>query len=368
MRVGLLIYGSLETLSGGYLYDHRLVERLLRQGDTVEIVSLPWRNYAAHLGDNLSAALQTRLERLNCDLLLQDELNHPSLFLLNQRLRRRPARPPVYAIVHHLRVSEQRPAWHNRLLGLVERRYLQSVDGFIFNSEVTRQSVYMLAPETDHRPYVIARPAGDRFAVYGAPLDVARVRARAVDPGPLRVVFVGNLIARKGLHTLLDALARLPRAAWTLQVVGDPHMDSTYARLVRDQSRQLGLDDHIEWCGRLDQAPLAEILRQAHVLAVPSSYEGFGIVYLEGMSFGLPAIAGTGGGASEIVEHAHNGYLVMPGDACTLAQDLARLAADRDLLAEISQAALETFLSHPTWDDCTGRIRDFLAAQLEGKP
>jgi len=54
MKLGLIIYGSLDTLSGGYLYDRKLVEYLRRCGDTVEVISLPWRNYARHLADNLS--------------------------------------------------------------------------------------------------------------------------------------------------------------------------------------------------------------------------------------------------------------------------------------------------------------------------
>ena len=52
MKIGFVIYGSLNTVSGGYLYDRKLVEYLHAQGDTVEIISLPWRNYGAHLMDN----------------------------------------------------------------------------------------------------------------------------------------------------------------------------------------------------------------------------------------------------------------------------------------------------------------------------
>src|SRR5262245_58363835 len=57
LRIGLVIYGSLETISGGYLYDRKLVEHLQAQGHTVQLVSLPWRNYPRHLGDNLSKSL-----------------------------------------------------------------------------------------------------------------------------------------------------------------------------------------------------------------------------------------------------------------------------------------------------------------------
>ena len=71
MRIGLLIYGSLDTLSGGYLYDRKLVEHLRQAGDAVEIVSLPWRSYPAHLADNLSLRLYRRLRDLPVDILLQ---------------------------------------------------------------------------------------------------------------------------------------------------------------------------------------------------------------------------------------------------------------------------------------------------------
>ncbi|MFL7868236.1 MAG: glycosyltransferase family 1 protein, partial [Anaerolineales bacterium] len=85
MKFGLVIYGSLDTLSGGYLYDRKLVEYLRKQGDSVEIISLPWRNYAAHLTDNFHFRLPPDL-----DLLIQDELNHPSLLSANSRPRSYP--------------------------------------------------------------------------------------------------------------------------------------------------------------------------------------------------------------------------------------------------------------------------------------
>ena len=97
MKIGLVIYGSIDTLSGGYMYDRMLVEHLRAQGDTVEIISLPWRNYAAHLTDNFTFKLPP-----NLDILIQDELNHPSLIGANRE--KHPY--PVISLVHHLRCSE----------------------------------------------------------------------------------------------------------------------------------------------------------------------------------------------------------------------------------------------------------------------
>ena len=112
MRIGLVIYGSLETVSGGYIYDRMLIEHLRHQGDQVEIISLPWRDYGRHLIDNLSWSLYRRLRCASFDVLLQDELNHPSLLGLNHWLRNR-VRYPILAIVHHLRCNEARSAWQN---------------------------------------------------------------------------------------------------------------------------------------------------------------------------------------------------------------------------------------------------------------
>ena len=67
MKIGFIIYGSINTLSGGYMYDRKLVEYLRAQGDTVEIISLPWRNYAAHLADNFSFKLSS-----DFDILIQE--------------------------------------------------------------------------------------------------------------------------------------------------------------------------------------------------------------------------------------------------------------------------------------------------------
>jgi Glycosyl transferase 4-like domain len=153
VRIGLIIYGSLDTLTGGYLYDRMLVEHLRCQGDHVDVISLPWRTYGRHLGDNVSPELYRRLRRTPFDVLLQDELNHPSLFWLNQRLRRY-VRYPIVTIVHLLRCSEPRPAWQNRLYRWVERRYLVGLDGLVFNSRTTQAAVERLVGS--NHPGVVA--------------------------------------------------------------------------------------------------------------------------------------------------------------------------------------------------------------------
>ena len=354
MRIGLVIYGSLDTLSGGYLYDRMLVRHLQANGDQVEVVSLPWRSYLAHIGDNFSTALVQRLRGLQVDALLQDELNHPSLGRIN-RLLKDAAHYPVISIIHHLRCSEARPAWQNRLYARVERQYLTSVDAFIFNSQTTRRSVVELAG--GGKPAVLAYPAGDRLSPM---LSDEEIIARAGEPGPLRIFFLGNLIPRKGLHVLLQALALMPPKTWRLAVAGSQEMDQVYTAAILRQVRSAGLEHQVQFLGPLQEADLVQQFVLNQVMALPSSYEGFGIAYLEGMGFGLPAIASTQGAAQEIITHGENGFLIPPNGSRELARCLLQLIADRSQLAQMSLDARQRFVAHPTWEQTMKRIRDFL--------
>lgn len=356
MRIGLVIYGGLDTLSGGFLYDRVLVDHLRESGDQVEVVSLKWRSYACNLADNWSRRLREQLEGLPLDLMLQDELNHPSLFHLNPKLRRD---YPIVSIVHHLRSSEDRAAWRNRLYRAVEKRYLNSVDGYVFNSHTTRGVVHSLVG--DARPSVVAHPAGDRLS---ADMTLQEIEARAKVSGPLRVLFLGNVISRKQLHLLVDALARIPHDDWFLDVVGGLDVEPAYVQNVCNRIQEADVGDRVSFHGPLLDDDLAQRLRESHLLAVPSSYEGFGIVYLEGMSFGLPAIASTAGAAHEVIGHDRNGFLIAPGDAQALASHIAELAHDRSRLAKMGVAALRRYGEHPTWRDMAVKVREFLVTMV----
>lgn len=365
MKIGLLIYGSLDTISGGYLYDRMLVDHLQAGGDEVEVLSLPWEGYGRALLHNFSRPLCQRLATADFDLLLQDELNHSSLFWLNRRLKRQ-VRYPLISIVHHLRQSEEHSPALRWLYRWVERRFLQSVDAFIFNSQTTRREVAKLVGETSDvsktsdvwQPHVVAYPGGDRFQPL---ITETEIVARAHEPGPLRVLFVGNLIPRKGLHMLTEALCQLPAADWRLDVVGSTAVNPTYTRRIIHN-----LKPGITLYGPLSDVALADLMRHSQVLAVPSQYEGFGIVYLEGMGFGLPAIGTTGGAAAEIISDGVNGYVVNVADTAVLAHHLRHLHQNRDALAAMSLSARQRFQAHPTWAQSMAGVQTFLHEQVKG--
>lgn len=350
MHVGFVVYGGLDGRSGGYRYDRQLVSYLRRQGDRVDIIDLSRRGYARHLADGSSTELRRRLDR-PFDVLVQDELCHPSLWRHNPRLDRPGA---VVALVHLIESADPTAAAtpaDRAVRRLVERRYLRSVDAAVATSRHTE----LLTADYGGVPTTVAHPAG-RVEGAGTPAGVAARRARQ---GPLRVLFVGALVPRKGVLVLLDALAGLD-AEWSARVVGDHRIAPGYARRVRARAASVDAGS-VSVHGRVPTGRLRGLYRWADVLAVPAAYEGFGMVYLEAMEQGAVPIATANGGADDIVD-ATNGRLVDP--STTAVRDaLARLAADRETLAGLARGAVDTASSHPDWDSSMRQVRAFLHEQ-----
>jgi len=175
---------------------------------------------------------------------------------------------------------------------------------------------------------------------------------------------LGNLIPRKGLDILLQALKGLNKDLWKLTVVGNQFADVSYAEKIRSQTERYGLKDRIQFTGALTDRELVSHMKTSQLLVVPSSYEGYGIAYIEGMGFGLPAIGTTGGAAEEIIISGLNGFLVLTGDAVTIRNHVKKLIEDRSLLVDMSLAALRSYKNHSTWKESMSSVRDFLISLM----
>ncbi|MGZ4956480.1 MAG: glycosyltransferase family 4 protein [Methylobacter sp.] len=362
MRIGLLIYGDIEILSGGYLYNRKLVSYLRLHGDDVTIVSLPPRNYRRHLGDNFSNACLRQIVDADLDILIQDAMVHPSVFLMNRRLSRQ-VKIPVVTLVHLLTTFDHHPWYSAWFYRAIERRYLQSVAGMIVNSRTTlaqtRQLLHNQLP-----PHCLAVPAGDNFPEKST--DIGAIRQRALANGPLQILVVGNVIRRKGLHVLIEALRQLPTENFQVTVAGRLDMEPKYVKQVQKFIQAAQLQERVFLKGPVQGQSLADLYQQHHLMVLPSAYESYGIVYVEAQQFGLPVIGTTAGAAGEIISHGNNGYLITPEDPQALAVLLQKLHDDRQLLLQLSRNALAAYIRHPCWDLSCEIIRQYLHAGLDG--
>jgi glycosyltransferase involved in cell wall biosynthesis len=164
---------------------------------------------------------------------------------------------------------------------------------------------------------------------------------------------VGRLVERKGVHVLLDALARLPAVPRVrLEVVGE----GSERPALESQAAALGLSDRVKFHGFVSDAELASHLEAADCLVLPAvtdakgDVEGLGVVLLEAMSFGRPVIASAAGGIVDVVRSGETGLLVPPGDVAALASAIARFAADPGEVERMGAEARQDVRARFSWD------------------
>jgi glycosyltransferase involved in cell wall biosynthesis len=355
MHLGFIIYGRLDTLTGGYIYDRILVEYLQSRGHRIDIISLPLRHYGRHLLDNWSPGLRSNLVARPYDILLQDELNHPSLFHTNRSLKKKIAGLPIVAIVHQVLCRQPRNGLLNRIYQAIEKRYLESVDAMIFNSDTTRRTVETLV--NGRRPSIVVYPAGDRL---GHLPSMELIGSRTREIGPLRLIYVGNVMPHKGLLPLIKGLSHLAHQIWHLTVVGSLTMDARYVREIKGLIAQKNLSRQIELAGPKEGNELANLFLQSHVFVMPYSHEGFGMAYLEAMAFAIPVVGSSDGAVKEFVIPGQNGFLIALDDFESVNACIHSLYHDRQRLLAMSYAAFQTYKERPKWRDAMESIHRFL--------
>jgi len=153
------------------------------------------------------------------------------------------------------------------------------------------------------------------------PFATATPAPLGLPAGALAVGFIGRFDHRKGLLDLARAWPQVAAAApgAHLLLVGKGPAEAEARALLASAPR-------VHWLGYRTDIP--ELLRAMDVLAVPSHWEGFGLVAAEALAAGVPVVAADASSLPEIVEHGVHGLLVPPHDPPALAAALLRLAGD----------------------------------------
>ena len=174
------------------------------------------------------------------------------------------------------------------------------------------------------------------------------------------VLYTGRFVERKGLRELIAAIPRvLEQAPTTRFVLAGGHRHCSGADMeywwLPPELKQYR--DHIHFTGWLTPTQLAEWYLAADVLAVPSWYEPFGMVILEGMLYGLPIVAAAVGGPSEILEHGRTGILCPAKNAEALADAILKLVMDARLCRRIGVAAAAEVRNKWLWPHVVRKMR-----------
>jgi glycosyltransferase involved in cell wall biosynthesis len=330
VRVAWIVYGGLDQPTGGYIYDRLIVEGLRARGDEVTVVDPV----------DVTRAVE------EVDVLVGDALCVRELGPLFEAIRSPAAR---VLLVHHL------PSWETERtdresMSCYEARALASSDHIIATGAVTRARL------TTERPAFVVdvvMPGADRLPC--AP--------RHAGAGPIELLFVGSLIARKRVGLLLDALESLPDPLPKLTLVGDPDREPAYRRAIAERiGGSVRLRANATIAGIVDDEALVQWLARTDALVLPSSLEGYGMVLTEALHAGLPLIAARPVLAAASLE-SHGAALGFDG-AGDLGEVLRRFTSEPALRDALRRAAAASSL--PTWSRTVDSFRRALVHARNG--
>lgn len=154
-----------------------------------------------------------------------------------------------------------------------------------------------------------------------------------------RLLHVGRIDRRKGVHTVIEALASCPLAA-TLDILGSG--DAQYLDELHILTERLGLTGRVRFGSATRQELAGQYAAADAVVFAPLWDEPFGLVPLEAMACGTPVVASPTGGSTEFLVDGENCLAFASGDAGALAVALERLASDADLRRTLVDSGLRT--------------------------
>ncbi len=339
------IPGSLETPTGGYIYDKRVIGELRARGWQVDVLSLgdgfPDPDLAV-----LKASYATLAALNDHGPVIIDGLALGAMPEVGRHLREN----PLIALVHHpLALETGLPPDRAARLRHSEMTALSAARHVIVTS-VTTAAVLASDYGVEDPRIVIAPPGTDPAGP-----------AKGSTDGVPHLLSVGAVVPRKGYDLLVAALGMLKHLPWRLTIVGDVTRDEGVVARLRGSIGYLGLEDRIALQGAVPDAALAEAYDSADVFVLPSHYEGYGMVFSEAVARGLPVIGTTAGAIPEAVPEGA-GILVPPGGMPALVAALRDMISDADLRARYAAAARRGAAQLPRWSDTADQVIRAIAA------
>lgn len=349
----LIVAGDPDQLTGGYVYDARIVAALRARGHRVEVVGLPGR---FPVPDDLARQSMARALAALPDG-ARVAIDGLAMGGLPEEIAPHADRLVIIALVHHPLADETGlDDSTRRHLHDSETRALALARRVIVTSAWTARGLDRFGVEAS------------RLRVVEPGVEPAPLAASALDlesPGPRRLLCVATLIPRKGHDVLLEALSGLRESDWTLEAVGSHARDPAHAARLFSAARRLGLEERILWAGEQDAKGLAAAYHRAELFVLPSRYEGYGMVVTEALSRGLPVLTTTGGALVDTLP-TQAGLAVPPDDAAALADALAAWLDDAELRRRLRRGAREARHGLADWQQAGDRFLDALD-DLPGK-
>jgi glycosyltransferase involved in cell wall biosynthesis len=341
-EVVFAIPGDLNTPTGGYRYDKRVIEELPALGWRVKHLQLssefpsPSEEALAETAKILSGIPSDALVMI--DGLALGAIPLSTLKSLKARL---------VALCHHPLAFET--GLTSDRIDYLHRTEREALSRAVATIATSRSTAELLAREFNVAPndLTVAEPGTEPSA-----------RAKG-DSKPMRLLSVGAITRRKGHDTLAKALSKIRDLEWEWRIAGSTDRDAIAMQALEREIADGKIKERTALLGPLDDAGLEKEYSSASLFVLPSHFEGYGMAFTEALARGLPVVAGSGGALVETVPRAA-GVFVTPGNFGELALTLRRLLTAPAEFSKRADAAWEYAKKLPRWSDTAKRVAEAL--------
>lgn len=325
-----MIPGDLNTPTGGYAYDKKLLEYLPQLGHAVTHLQLgdsfphPTSDDAHHAAEQLQTVPPTSV--MLVDGLALGALDPTAL---------RTAQAPIIALIHHpLAYEGDLGDIRRKELYRTEKENLSLSDRVIVTSASTATLLHD-AYGVPRSHITVARPGTNHPTLPPTPQD------------PPLILSVGSLSPRKGHDVLIRALGSVRDLRWQAVIAGMAR-NSAFTDSLRALTREHELENRLQLIGSVPPPELTTLYSQASIFALATRFEGYGMVFDEAMAAGLPIVSCVTGAVPDTVAPGA-GLLVPTDDHLAFSEALRSLLTDEATRVSAAAASRQAGQALPTW-------------------
>jgi glycosyltransferase involved in cell wall biosynthesis len=334
LHVAFAVPGDLDTPTGGYRYDRRIIQELRRLGWHVDVANIGDSFPFPSIAQRATALAILRAVPAGCPIIL-DGL---AFGVLPEASALR-SRTPLIALVHQpLALHSGLDTTQADVFRKSERAALATAAHVVVTSEATARIV-IADYDVPARRVSVVRPGNDPVP-----------SALGSNDGVVRLLSIGSVVPDKGYDLLIAALVALADMPWRLTIAGDRTRNPTAAAQLDADIETYGLGDRIAVLGAVPTERISELYLASDIFVLASRFEGYGMALAEAIGHGLPVVSTRAGAIPDTVP-AEAGLLVPPEDTIALAKALRHLIDDPPERRRLAANARAAAAQLPTWQD-----------------
>lgn len=350
MKISFLypLANILQPETGGQVYDNRLLTFIQNQNVATDVIDNEELGLSSNSRIKLVFKLIINLKKLSANkYLIFNTALFPYYILPFFLLRLLHPGIKIFGIHHHFRFQEQ-TGWRKWIYKNLEFLNLKQCTSVICPCPYTKDVMNINDKKI---PAVSIINSFD-----------AEIKAKSSFKYK-HLLYVGSIYERKGLHLLIEAIGLLPKEdkeGLQLTLVGKVQSQKYYEYLESIiESRNLrGI---IIFRGRLDDEELNKCYSESFAFVLPSLLEGFGLVIIEAMKYGLPVVAFDNSAMPYTIKDRYNGLLAENKSSESLSEKIHELINDEILHSQLSEGAYNTAMNCRTFHDMEQEVSQFIA-------